>query len=623
MRAIPGFELRGARGAQAAPQSRRLATTALALIGAFSLLLSACSIGGNGANSVSLASNQTFTWPYVNSLGVMGHNVVLDPAIVSSLYDYQIVSVIYTNLVTFTPTLQIAPDAATSWDISSDGKSYTFHLRHGLKFSDGTPITASDFAYSLDRALDANLCAPDQMGSTYPTQCFNVASAHLNYLVGADARLGGSTTPDISNGANSKFGLNVIDQFTLRINLTTPIRFFLDALTYPTGDAVEKSLIDKYGGAWVDHLNSGGDSGPFQVKSYGSGKVMTLVPNPYWETAFGKKLTLTQIQRPVVTTDQAEYTAYDGGQYSYTDVSASQYQFARGQRDFNYVDALDTNYFALNWDQPPFDNKSVRQAFDLALNKQLLVDSQESGAAVPTNHIVPQGMPGFYANLTNPSPDNTQTLTGNPDAASTLMKQARALCASNDPFFVPPDFCPYITGSQPQEIDIWAPNDDATRVSLAEAATQMWNNALGVNVHVKAAPFSQIYPNTTLPASADPMQMWEIGWIADYPDPQDWLSIQFTRPQVIQGHITNFNGVGMNDPNFDSLVQQADTEADSTLRMQYYNQAEQLAVDDVGWIPFEQSKLSWRLRTNIHGFSYNGMGVMSDLSWPNVYISRS
>jgi peptide/nickel transport system substrate-binding protein/oligopeptide transport system substrate-binding protein len=624
MRAIPEFEIHGARATQARGRAR--AATLFAFVGALTLVLSACNIGG-AASGPTLAANQTFTWPYVDSNNYMGHNTVLDPAQIITAKDYAMVNMIYTNLVTFTPTLGIAPDAATHWDVSADGKSYTFHLRPNLKFSDGDPITASDFAYSLDRAVEPfnTLCNVDSANtyakvidpSTGNNLCAPLGTAHLNYVKGWDARFAGSVSSIIANGANANVGLDVIDPLTLRINLTQPIPFFLDALTYPTGDVLEKSLVTnpKYpGGLWVDHLDTAGCSGPFKIKSYGAGKVMTLVPNPNWETAFGKKLTITQVVRPVVQTTDVEYSSYIAGQYDYTDVSLDKYQIARGQNDFHDVVALETDYFGLNFTQAPFDNLQVRQAFDLALNKQLLVDGVETGGAVPTNHIVPQGMPGFYPGLLNPSEDGTQSLSGNAVAATSLLGKAQGNCSTSNPYVISPDYCPYIFGKSPKEIDLWVPSDNPANVAIAKAATIMWNNALGVNVVVKQVTFDALVGNLGLPAASDPMPIWEIGWIADYPDPQDWLTIQF-------GTGALDNAGGMSDRAFDTLVTQADVEKNPTTRMQEYNRAEQIAVDEVGWIPYQQSKIAWRLRQYVHGFNYNRMGVMVDISWPSVYIA--
>ncbi len=622
-----GFATCGAH----ATQSRKPSKVGLliALMGALTLILSACNIGGGAAaGNISLASNQIFTWPYVDKSGIMGHNAVLDPAQITTYKDLSLVSMFYTNLVTFSPTLGIQPDAATSWDVSADGKTYTFHLRPNLKFSDGAPITAADFAYSLDRALDPNLCSVGS-ANTYakvivdPTTganlCAQMGAAHLNYILGANQRVG-IETPSIPtiispNGDNSHYGLSVIDSQTLRIRLSSPIRFFLDSLTYPTGDVVERSLVENHkyaGGLWVDHLDLAGCSGPFKIKSYGAGAVMTLVPNPYWEQAFHKTLKLTQVVRPVISTVQIEYTSYRAGQYDYADVSLNQYQFARGQIDFHDMIALETRYFGLNFQQPPFNNLQVRQAFDLALDKQYLVDNVENGGAVPTNHIVPQGMAGYYPGLLNPQADGTQSLTGNVEIAKVLLGKAQASCASADPTTHPE--CPYIFGSSPQAITLYVADDDQTNVSIANAAALIWNQALGLNVRVKTVTFDTLVGYLISSPATDPMPMWAIGWIADYPDPEDFLTLQFTPAG-------GFDSEGINDPKLNSLLNSADTEQDPVKRMQMYNQAEQMVVEEVAWIPYQQSKIAWRLRTYVHGFTYNGLGIMLDVDWPNVYIA--
>ena len=281
-----------------------------------------------------------------------------------------------------------------------------------MKFSDGSPITAADFAYSLDRALDPNLCADSAKTYASKDAATNTYScAQMGPRISTTSKAGVIACQDQSARRSPtaiilNTGLNVLDSLTLRIRLTQPVPFFLDGLTYPTGDVVEKSLVEnpKYaGGLWVDHLDQAGDSGPWKIKSYGAGSVMTFVPNPYWEQAFGQKLKLTQVVRPVISSVDAEYTSYRAGQYDYTDVSLGDYQFARGQSDFHAVTSLETDYFGLNFKQAPFDNLKVRQALDLALNKQLIVDGATNGGAVPTNHIVPQGMPGFFPGLLTPA----------------------------------------------------------------------------------------------------------------------------------------------------------------------------------------------------------------------------
>lgn len=612
------------RGSRQVGETRRrrsgVAQTLALLLSALALPLAACNAGfGGQAPNATLASNQTFTWPYVTSTGRFGHNEVLDPAEVSSLIDAGTISMLYVGLVNFSPTFQVQGDAAQTWDVDPTGTIYTFHLRSNLFFSDGKPITAADFAYSIDRALDPNLCAVDS-AKTYNVTglCYQAGPTYLGHILGAADRASGVVSTIIATGDDPRKGLNVLDAQTLKIRLDQPISYFLDALTYSSADVLEKSFVQTpayAGGLWVDHLDKGGTSGPFTLKSYGDGSKMTFVPNSYWEKAFGQKLTLQQVIRPAIATMDSEYSNYRSGAFDYTDVPTGQYSFARGQADFHSVPTLQTDYFGLNTKLAPFDSIYVRQAFDLALNKQLLVDRVENGGAIPTNHIVPQGMPGFNVGLKNPEPDGTQSLTGNQPAALSLLKKAQATCPTPDSGAVVPDYCAYITGTSPKEIILYAPSEDSTRVQLAQLAAQEWSSALGVNMQVKQVSFQTLVGYIIKPAVQDPMAIWEIGWIADYPDPQDWLSLQFASGAAN-------NSEGYSDPKLDGLLKAADIEQDVTKRMQMYNQAEQMVVNASLWIPYQQTKSYWRVRSYVHGFGFNSIGLMEDISWPKVYVAQ-
>lgn len=620
-----------ARTGSAQRGSWRIASSiVLAIVCIVSVALTAC--GPSTGNQGGLAKDQVFTWPYdkpnVTSMSGAVHGEVFDPATVSSVYDSGTLSMIYTGLVTFDSGLNVVGDAASTWDIEGGGTIYTFHLRHDLHFNDGKPLTATDFAYGINRALDPALCAvqdaasygPKPRGtgtcSALPSQTPlspPLAAGYLGVIVGADRRLagpGGDSNSLIAQGDDPNHGLNVLDPYTLRIRLSQPAAYFLEALTYPTSFPVERSLVEKYpGGLWVDHLNEGGCSGPFQIKSYGDGKKLTLVPNPYWEQSFGKNLTITQVDRPLVQSFDTEYANYKAGQYDYTTVPGNQYTFARGQDDFNEVPTLSTRYIGLNFTKAPFDDQRIRQAFDLSLNKQLLVDRIWNGGATPSNHIVPRGMPGYNDNLKNPPPDETQSLTGNQTAAVALIQNAAKSCTPGAELL--PDYCAYITG-QKLEIDVWVGHSDQTNRDIVTTAAQQWSQVLGLNVKAHfATSFDELLGLLQSPATAP--QAWYLGWVADYPDPQDWLTLQFH-----SGLVSNASGV--NDKDLDALMEKADKEQDRKARMSEYNQAEQNIINLCAWIPISQGKLYWRQRRWVHGFGLNPLNNMVDINWPNVYI---
>jgi oligopeptide transport system substrate-binding protein len=226
----------------------------------------------------------------------------------------------------------------------------------------------------------------------------------------------------------------------------------------------------------------------------------------------------------------------------------------------------------------------------------------------------------------NPPPDGTQAITGNQKAALQLLSQAQAQCHGVPPDATPtpglatppgpvdPPYCPYIDAkhySPLKEIDIYTANTNATRVEILQAAASQWSTALGLNVQPKTvSKFSVLLAGV----ESGTYGAFAIGWIADYPDPQDFLSLQFmTNSEYNFSHVPPNAGL-------DSLFTKADTDQNPTTRMQEYNQAEQEVVNLVPWIPYAQEKVTWRLRPWVYGFALNAVGSFPDLAWPLVKI---
>ncbi len=547
--------------------------------------------GSSNGSTNQLDANQVFTWPLIHVASYSA--LVLDPANVADLYSASVTNAIYSGLVTTDQNLNVIPDLASSWEISPDGRTYTFHIRPNLHFSDGAPLTAQDFAYSIDRALSPSVCLP-----VYGAGCSPYAyPGYLGHIVGASARVAGTLPSLIGTG------LFVQDAQTLVIKLDKPIAYFLEALTYPTSYPVEQKLIEKYGSnsdTWTTHLNEGGESGPFIIQSYNTTE-LTLVPNPYW---YGPKLTLKEIVRPFISDQTAAYTAYQQGKYDYTEVPSQDYQEASDQEDFHQVGLLQTSYIGINQAAAPLNDLDLRQALALAINKQLIADRVLNGAAYPTNHIVPQGMPGFYDGLTAPGIDS-RAVTGDVDQAQKLIK---AFYASH------PQYGSKLT------LTLSYPNDDTDTVRVEQAIQAMWEAILpGVTIVPNGMPFQTLVGavlENTVGNHAGALQMWMIGWIADYPDPQDWLSLQFAKDS--SNNASNYeDGNGFTAQ---ALMAQADVEQDPAKRMSLYNQAEQQLVNDVAWLPYAQPKGIWRVRTYIQGFNFSSLGLLTDLQWPHVEV---
>src|SRR5579884_4448273 len=214
----------------------------------FSLLLVAC--GGAAPQAPTQAgkapaSGQIYIYPEEG----VGDIATFDPAISTDVFSIAAIDMVFTGLVQFNDRLQVVDQLAQSHQVSPDGLTWTFKLRPNLKFSDGTPLTSQDVAYSIDRALQ-----PDTRSST--------AASYLGLIKDSDKLLAGKVKTLIGSS------LKTPDENTIVIETNRKASYFLDTLTYPTAYVVQKSLIDKYGKQFTDHLQEGGGAGPFKVQQY-------------------------------------------------------------------------------------------------------------------------------------------------------------------------------------------------------------------------------------------------------------------------------------------------------------------------------------------------------------------
>ncbi len=354
-----------------------LASQFFVFLGLVALVIAGCGKANSGGPT--LAKSQVLNFPNIGTQDV--HNI--DPALISDLNSAYALSLIDAGLVTLDPkTLKVVPDLAQSWEVSSDGLTYTFHLRPNLKFSNGDPLTAQDFAYAIDRAF-----APEQSGKSYtPTY-------YLFLIKGGNERAAG-TIPSMI-GADE--GLVVVDDNTLKINITKPALWFLAALTYPVSYPVDKKVVDQFGPNWWDGHFVG--TGPFILKDWQHKVKLTFVPNPYW---YGKKPTLTEVDMPMVADQNTAWNSFQAKEAD-TDIvpPSADYSIAKalGRSQFFEGPSLSIGYVAPNSKVAPFDNLTVRQAFAEATDRKTIAEQILQNTVLPSDHIIPQGDPSYNPNF--------------------------------------------------------------------------------------------------------------------------------------------------------------------------------------------------------------------------------
>jgi ABC-type oligopeptide transport system substrate-binding subunit len=523
----------------------------------------------------------------VLQVGVSSLNT-LDPQLVSITDDYEVTQLIFPSLVQLDDHLRVENWAAAHIAISPDGRTYTFTLRQGLAWSNGVPITADDFAFAINRALNPCTRAP---AASYYFPIVDAATFHAELC--ANGAPSGTITTLIGSS------LLATDKETLAIHLDHPAAYFLDTLTYPNAWAVPQALISTYGERWTDHLADAGGLGGdlFKVVAWQPGNKLELLRNEHF---WGARAKLRELDFTVTADSAKMYANYLDGQGDVSELLPEQFASARLRSDAREIDILSTLSLFLNWSEPPLNDERMRQAFALALNKKQLAQDIFANLATPTNHVVPQGMPGFYSDLIGP--DSTKTLTGNlADASASAQAYANDQCGGDL------HKCPPVVVGVFDQI----PN----AATFAAEMRDMWLQAMpGYPISVTVISQST-YFDLVLHDDIGKFQLLTVFWAADYPDPQDWLS-NLLLPD------SPFNLGHANVPEANTLMRQADADQNTVRRLSEYNQAEQSLVTNVATIPLFQFTWVYMVRPYVTNFQETALDGVSSNTWQRVYIAR-
>jgi peptide/nickel transport system substrate-binding protein/oligopeptide transport system substrate-binding protein len=511
----------------------------------------------------------------------------IDPALIEYGGDYDKAQLVFPPLVMLDDAGKPVDWAAQSHETSGDGLTYTFHLRPSMRWSDGVPIDANTFAYSINRALDP---------------CF--ASPVASYLFNLKGAAAFNATPCRAgaNGlsADTLVGTSIVvtDPLTLTLHLKQPAAYFLGAFSYPTSWAVPKQLIDRYGQTkWVDHLADGAGFGGnlYKVVQWDHKEVFTLAAN---EAFWGQKPILQKVEWSLFQSGDTAWLAYQAGDGDVGFPTGTNATSAKTQPGYAVTPTLSVSYLRVNWALAPFDDARVRNAFSLAIDRTAIAHAIYKDNAIPTIHMIIQGLPGYNPDLKNAAGDSgDKALRANVAQASELAKAyAAEKCAG--------DFskCTPIVYSSP---------NDATRLLLAQVLQQEWQTAFpGWPITVQS-----IARSLELKTFAKLQIGWD-GWGADYPDAQDFLTLLWARD-------AQYNQSSVDVPAADALMKQADVSSDATGRLRQYQQAEQLLVDQGAFIAYAQPLSAWVVHpsSKLEQWRINAQYVTSLATWQHAYIA--
>ncbi len=459
--------------------------------------------------------------------------------VVSAEYIYEV----FSGLVTLSNDLKVVPDLAERWTVSPDGTAFTFTLQPA-RFHDGTAVTSEDVRWSLERACDPDT-APD------------LAATYLGDVVGCADKLAGR--------AATLAGVTADDPTHITIRIDTPRADFLAKLTYPTSFVLDRRQLES-DPDWSDHPIG---TGPFRLTSHEAETRIRLERHAGYH---GARALLDAVEYDLRPLDPV--TRFENGELDASPVGAS--DLARVQDPLNPLSHLvvqgpgdlGVSYIGFNTRLAPFDDVHVRRAFSLAVDKPRLASLVLRGAVRPVDTILPPGMPGFDAARSPLSHDP-------PDGPALARAE---LAASRYAGALPP-------------ITIVASGGGGNSPSTL-AVVEAWRDVLGAEVTIEQAPWDTFQADIDRGA----YQAWPLGWVADYPDPQNFLDVLFHSSSAL-------NATRYANPEVDAWLVAARTELDADARLALYAKAESQILADAPWLPLVSGIETWLVAPNVRGFT--------------------
>jgi len=500
------------------------------------------------------------TIPFASGSGILNladtDPTTLDPAVSTETTSVQYIMQIFSGLVKLDSDMQPAADIAERWQVSPDGTVYTFYIKKGVKFQSGREVKAEDFVYSWQRAVA-------------PSTGSKSAGTYLGDIAGIQDALQGKT--------DRISGLKIIDEYTLQVTIDQPLSYFLYKMSYPTTFVVDRNNVGS-GPNWWRRPNG---TGPFKLDSWVQGQSLTLARNDGY---YGEKAKLEKVQYQFYSGIPIDL--YETGRIDVTGVSTStidKVQDPAGpfHNELTITPSLGIYYIGFKCDEPPFDDVNVRKAFSYAADKQKIIELVLRGMEEKAEGILPPGMPGYN--------ENVKGLEFNLDLARQSLQQSKYGSAQA----LPP-------------ITLTTSGYAGAVGGVLQALLYDWQKELGISVSVRQLEPEYYFYNTR----GEIDQMFEMGWSADYPHPQDFLDILFS-----EGSAYNYGDYS--NPDYNTLISQANRTISEQESFNLYRQAEQILVNDAACIPVSFSQNYTLIKPYVSGYLINPLGFV-DLSKVSV-----
>ena len=529
---------------------KRFIVAALAIAGA--MALSGCGGAKSGndsaADSKSVQSDGAKTGKKILTVQLGPDVETIDPALNSAVDGANYILFAFDNLLKMDKDGKVVPGLAEKYEVSDDQLTWTFHLRDGLKWSDGSALTADDFVYSWQRLVDPNVAAP-------------YAQTVLGMVEGYDDAIGrpdadGNTTVDSDP---TKLKVEAPDEKTLIVHMAKPTPYFDKLAAFVSLSPVKKDVVEANPDGWSIDPKTYISTGPFKLTGWEPGSYLMFEKNEnYWDA---DSIKLDGIKCLLMQDQNATFSAYESGDaLMIKDVPTQEITTLKERSDFHIDPILGTSYLDLNTTLDEFKDPKVREALSLALDRKYISETITSGTYTPASGFVSEGVTDWNGtawqdNITDKSAYiNIDDHAGNLAKAKELLKEAG-----------------YENGVGLPEM-VYSTNDASYHKKIAEYLQQAWGE-LGLKVQVNIVEWKSFTPQRR----SGNYQIARDGWVMDYNDPSNILELALTG--------NGNNNAKYSNPEFDALMSKAATEKDPQTRFGYLHQAEDFIMKDTAMVP--------------------------------------
>ena len=550
---------------------------AAAMAGALAVSLAAC--GSSASTGTANATGEAADAAEAGSTGFtvqLGPNPeTLDPALNAAIDGGNTLITIEEPLLIIDENNEVQPGQAESYEVSDDGLTWTFHMRDGLKWSDGSDLTAADFEYSFKRLASPDTAAP------YAETVVGMIDGYQDAIGNPDEDGNTTTDPDWD-------ALNVHaseDGKTLTVQLSYPCSYFDKLASFVATSPVQKATVEANGDAWCTEPDTYVCNGPYMITEWTPSERIVLSKNPYYVGGWdSSKIVSDTITLLLLEDSSASYAAYNSGEAQLVkDVPTDEIPSltrAEDGGDFYLDEIMGTYYISLNDQEEPFTDVRVRKALSLAIDRDYVANTIMQGIYTPATALVGPGIVDengyFMDNANGGEPYISDDYEANLEEAKSLLAEAG---------YPDGEGFPTIT---------YSANDSGYHIPVAEYLQQAWGE-LGITMNIDKVEWSSFIPMRR----AGDYDISRNGWSMDYNDPSNMLELFTTNNGNNDGKYAN--------PEFDQVIEDSRV-ADKTTHFEKLHEAEDILMNDAACIPVAYYNDFWLQSPSLKGTWHSPYG---------------